>query len=299
VKAGAEYEQFVYAKFLQLFPDAVVTLNDRIVGQESNILRELDVSVRMTISDVTILYIVQCKDWSRRADINTLGAFSAVMQDVGAAKGFLLCTAGFYETNHKYALARGIELVTIEDIGSERWTATVQIPLVYIRKLNGIHLTLAFYVSEAVAELNRDRDLVLDLNATSLRGAALAAIALPDYVVARTSGPPVAADGVAVDLTRPDLEVCLGGVWTRCTRLSVVPETTVRRYLKYLTPTEYSHLKDHVRNTILPLQVRLEDVSLAFDSTFVEIPADLDIDFPGLSLRVQEWSIIPERVGAA
>jgi hypothetical protein len=90
-------------------------------------------------------------------DINTLGAFSAVIQDVGAAKGFLLCTSGFYESNHQYALARGIELVTIEDIDSDRWTLEIQIPFVYVRKINNFGVEFALVVNEALVELNRDR----------------------------------------------------------------------------------------------------------------------------------------------
>src|SRR5205823_8224402 len=108
MKAGQEYERFVFEKLRRLFPDAQVMLNDRIAGNESGLSREIDVSVRMTVADESLLYIVQCKDWASPVDINTLGAFAAVMQDVGAAKGFLLCTSGFRDSNHKYALARGI-----------------------------------------------------------------------------------------------------------------------------------------------------------------------------------------------
>ena len=39
------------------------------------------------VGDADFLYIVQCEDWSSRADIKVLGEFSAVMQDVRAAKG--------------------------------------------------------------------------------------------------------------------------------------------------------------------------------------------------------------------
>src|SRR2546430_393223 len=134
MKRSAAYEWFVFDKLRRLFPDADVRLNDHIPGKDSRFDREIDVSVRLSVDNTNLLYIVQCKDWANRVDINTLGAFSPMMQDVGAAKGFLLCTSGFYATNHQYALARGIELVTIEDIESDRWNVKVQIPFIYIRK---------------------------------------------------------------------------------------------------------------------------------------------------------------------
>src|SRR6185295_16696420 len=91
VKRGAAYEQFVYEKLCRLFPDAKVTLNDKIRGLDSELDREIDVSIRLKVGDINLLYIVQCKDWVTKADIKILGEFSAVIQDVRAAKGLLLC----------------------------------------------------------------------------------------------------------------------------------------------------------------------------------------------------------------
>ncbi len=62
MRVGSEYERFVYEKFRRLFPGAQVTLNDRIPGKQSGLLREIDVSIKMTVGDIEIVYIVQCKD---------------------------------------------------------------------------------------------------------------------------------------------------------------------------------------------------------------------------------------------
>ena len=121
-KKGKEYERFVYGKFKRLFIDSTVKLNDKIVGRESGLVREIDVSIRTPMADQELLYIVQCKDRGKRpADIVILGEFSAVIRDVGAAKGFLICTSGFAKTNYRYARTLGIELLTVEDIKSDRW----------------------------------------------------------------------------------------------------------------------------------------------------------------------------------
>lgn len=85
VNTGKAYERFVYDKFRRLFKDCTVTLNDKILGRESGLEREIDVSIRATVGSSRLLYIVQCKDRATRpADILILGEFSSVIKDVGA-----------------------------------------------------------------------------------------------------------------------------------------------------------------------------------------------------------------------
>ncbi|MEP6756673.1 MAG: restriction endonuclease, partial [Chthonomonadales bacterium] len=128
MKKGARYEEFIYERLKQLFGTSNVTLRDKILGLESGILREIDVSIRIPDAAMEVLYIVQCKDWKSKTDIKVLGEFSAVIQDVGASKGLLICSSGFAKTNRRYALTKGIELVTITDIESDSWTVSVTIP---------------------------------------------------------------------------------------------------------------------------------------------------------------------------
>lgn len=59
---GSEYEQFAYEKFRQLFPNATVRKNDYIHGSLSDLNREIDVSIKITVESQQLLYIVQCKD---------------------------------------------------------------------------------------------------------------------------------------------------------------------------------------------------------------------------------------------
>src|SRR6266481_8700672 len=109
-RKGSTYEKFVYEKLRNLFPNSTVTRNDRIPGRQSGIEREIDVSIKTDLDGNEMLYIVQCKDRGKRpADIIILGEFSSVIRDVGAAKGFLVCTSGFAKSNYRYAQSIGIE----------------------------------------------------------------------------------------------------------------------------------------------------------------------------------------------
>jgi hypothetical protein len=160
-RAGSDYERFVYNKFQGLFPDAQVTLNDGIAGRQSGLLREIDISIRMTVGDTEILYIVQCKDRGKRpADILILGEFSSVIKDVGAAKGFLICTSGFAKSNYQYARTLGIELLTVEDIESDRWHTEIQVPLIYIKKTTSYVIdTVIIANEELVAKTSRNQSM--------------------------------------------------------------------------------------------------------------------------------------------
>jgi hypothetical protein len=72
---------------------------------------------------------------------------------------------------------------------------------------------------------------------------------------------------------------------------------TKKYYLKYLTPDEYSHLRDHVRETTLPLHLVLKNVGIAFDGSFVELPGDKPPVIPGLFLEVEEWTPVEQAQG--
>ena len=288
---GSEYEQFVFEKFERLFADGIVTKNDHISGHLSGLNREIDVSVRLVASDVKLLYIAQCKDWKTPVDIKVLGEFSSVIQDVKAAKGFLLCTSGFAKSNHQYALTLGIELVTVEDIKSAKWHAAVQIPFLYIQNNNNYSVGLGLTCTEALVEKNRDSELIVELTTDTLltENNGATTMRYQDYLVARLKEIAPIPVGVEKDICRPNLQIQIFDVWVPCDEFSYITVSISKKYyLKYLTPDEYSHIKDHVRNTTVPLHLELRNIGMVLDSTFVELQDDKPPVFLGLYLQVEE-----------
>lgn len=288
---GSEYEQFVFEKFERLFADGIVTKNDHICGHLSGLNREIDVSVRQFVDDISLLYIAQCKDWKTPVDIKVLGEFSAVIQDVRAAKGFLLCTSGFAKSNHQYALTLGIELVTIEDIKSSKWHTAVQIPLLYIQNNNNYSVELGFSSTEALVEKNRDRELVIEFTTGTLitENNGATTMRYQDYLITRLNEIAPVPIGIEKNICRPNLQFQILDIWVPCTKFSYITVSIAKKYyLKYLTPDEYSHIKDHVRDTTLPLHLKLSNVGLTLDESFVELPDDKTPVFPGLYFQVEE-----------
>lgn len=294
MKKGSEYEQFVFDKFRRLFADNVVTKNDYIRGHLSGLDREIDVSVRIIAASEELLYIAQCKDWKAPTDIKVLGEFSAVIQDVKASKGFLLCTSGFAKSNYEYARTLGIELITIEDIKSGKWKTDVQIPFVYIRKNSNYVVDFEITTNEELVEKNSEKELQIEFSAETMftEDTGVTTIRYQDYVNNNFQ----ALGGALIigekrDISRPNLHVMIAGVWVPCDKfMFTLQSITKQYYLKYLTPDEYSHLRDHIKKTTLPLHVVLKKVNIALDESFVELHDDKPPVFSGLYLQFEEWT---------
>ncbi len=294
---GNEYEQFAFDKFKQLFPNATVTKNDYIRGSLSDLDREIDVSIKMTVESQHLLYIVQCKDWKTPADIKVLGEFSAVIRDVQAAKGFLLCTSGFAKSNYKYALTLGIELVTIEDIKSDKWTTNIQIPVVYIRKINHYSMDFRMIVNEALVSVaeNSKEEFVIQLSTETLltNDEGNTTISYKNYLnESIESLEATSIIGVEKNICRPNLHILIAGVWVPCDKFSfTLLDITKKYYLKYVTPEEYSHLRDHVRETIHPIHIIVNNSDVVFDGSFIELPEAQPPVILGLFLEIEEWTL--------
>ena len=127
-----EYQKLAADIYRDLSPSAVVTHDDHILGVTSGILRQIDVSIRTDLSGHSILIIVQAKDLGRPADVNVIGEFKAVADDVRASKGVLVCSGGFTAAAVDYAKNLNIDLCTVHEASSRKWSRDLHIPLLWI-----------------------------------------------------------------------------------------------------------------------------------------------------------------------
>src|SRR5438046_2055348 len=78
-----DFERLAARIYEELVPQgALVVHDDLIPGRLSGIPRQIDVSVRYEMAGHTFLTIVQAKDYSVPADVNTIGEFATVIEDV-------------------------------------------------------------------------------------------------------------------------------------------------------------------------------------------------------------------------
>jgi hypothetical protein len=298
---GAEYERFVYEKAKRLFVNSRVVLNDQILGRQSKLMREIDISISTDLGEERLLYIVQCKDRTRRpADIIILGEFSSVIQDVGAAKGFLVCTSGFARSNYDYAKTLGIELLTVEDINSDRWKAHIEVPLVYVHKDFQYRLNVGFIANEELVALSRDRDITFtfDIQGMVSLNNGETAMTVQDYFekIWLAEHGNDALEGVDLDISHPDLRVNIAGIWLVCNKLTINVVTKKRFFLKYLTPDEYSQVRDHRRGITIPLNLSISGPG-QLDDSFAEMPyEELPIN-PVLNFQLEQWTPLERAQG--
>lgn len=140
--AWLDYQKLAASVYSALEKGAVVTHDDKILGKKSNTLRQIDVSLRLSVAGHDLLIIVQAKDLKRPADVNVVGEFLSVVEDVQAAKGVLICSSGFTAKALEYATTCGIDLCSVHDASNPRWALNLRLPLLWIE--NSIDLQYEF-----------------------------------------------------------------------------------------------------------------------------------------------------------
>ncbi len=145
----AAYEKLAHKIVKDLLPLADVMHDDHILGRESEDNRQIDVSARWRDGEDEYLLIVQVKDLKRRADVNVIGTFRSVIQDVGAHKGVLICSGGFSKAAKTYARNLGILLYALHDAQSKDWALELTIPIVWVGLESVVNPSFTFAPSVA------------------------------------------------------------------------------------------------------------------------------------------------------
>lgn len=152
-----EYQKLAAAIYRELEPEAVVTHDDKILGQNSGIPRQIDTSIRYRLAGHELLVIVQAKHLERRANVTQVDELKSVVEDVRANKGVLICSGGFSKSALIYARKVGIDLRSAHDAASEKWPLDIKIPLLWVEEKSSIELGLQIRSSQAgIVRLDKD-----------------------------------------------------------------------------------------------------------------------------------------------
>jgi len=131
MKAWQGFERLGEKIMQDLRPDAAVQWNDSVYGHDSDSMRQIDVSVRWTDTGQEYLLIVDTKNWNHPVDVPDVGSFSAIVRDVRASGGILVCNSGFTAGAQKYAANIGIGLCNLHDAESKDWSRELTVPLIW------------------------------------------------------------------------------------------------------------------------------------------------------------------------
>jgi hypothetical protein len=136
------FEELAAQIYKELEPNAIVTWNDHLMGKNSGQPRQIDVSIKHKIANHDLLIAIQTKDYSKPADVNVVGEFSAVLQDIRANKGILICKSGFTSSAKQLAQNLGIDLCNLHDAKTRRWELDVKIPILWVDFFPKVTLTI-------------------------------------------------------------------------------------------------------------------------------------------------------------
>lgn len=137
-----KYEDLVYEIQKEISPEAEIIPNDRIYGQDSKTDRQIDISIKRSIGQFTLLIIIDCKDYKVPVDVKDVGEFVSLVKDVRANKGALVSSIGFTEAALEMAKTHGIDTLRHVDTKSIDWKTYITIPVLLERTfLKGYQFT--------------------------------------------------------------------------------------------------------------------------------------------------------------
>ena len=113
----------------ELSPNAEVEHDVRLQGHDSGTLRQIDVVVRDHIGQYSFLIVMQCKDEKKPLDVNVVGEFGAVIEDVKANKGVLVSSSGFTKSAINLARKKGIDVFRLVDVENYDWRSYATMPV--------------------------------------------------------------------------------------------------------------------------------------------------------------------------
>jgi hypothetical protein len=126
------FEKLIHQIHTQ-FGKETVTLDDRVIGCESKVERQLDITIRATVNQYKVFVVIECKDEARPVDVGTMGEFASLLRDVKANKGVMISTSGYTPAAIQMARAQGIDTRTYLDTENVDWKSDVTIPVLLTR----------------------------------------------------------------------------------------------------------------------------------------------------------------------
>jgi hypothetical protein len=113
----------------ELAPDAKVSHNVKLMGRHSETMRQIDVLVQQQVGQYEMRIVIDCKDHASPIDVNGVGEFLALVNDVGAQKGAVVCPKGFTEAAKTLAKKSQIDLYSPVDTEPHKWQVKATAPV--------------------------------------------------------------------------------------------------------------------------------------------------------------------------
>ncbi len=110
------YEDQIFAKLKEEFPNSNILKNQKIKGKYSKRSRQIDILVTSSSIGNEMKVVVDCKKFSKKINVKTVESFLGFTEDVGAHIGILITNKGFSKSaeNRIENYHRDIKLQIVE-----------------------------------------------------------------------------------------------------------------------------------------------------------------------------------------
>ena len=122
MKDWEKYEEQIFDKFKELFPDSTIEKNQRRIGKFSGRSRQIDILVTSQSIGREIIIVIDCKKFSKKIDIKTVESFIGFSEDIGAHIGIMITNIGYSKSaemraknHHKDIQLDIVEFDNLED----------------------------------------------------------------------------------------------------------------------------------------------------------------------------------------
>lgn len=82
----------------------------------NGVVHRVDVSARMTVAGVSMLWVAECKLWNRAVTKEKVSALKDIVNDLGADRGLLISEKGFQSGAVRLAAAKNITLSSLDEL---------------------------------------------------------------------------------------------------------------------------------------------------------------------------------------
>jgi hypothetical protein len=140
---------------------ATVKHKDHIVGVDSGVEREIDISIRQQVAQFPILVVIDCKDYADPVDVKGIEEFAGLVEDVRANKGVMVSSNGFTPAAINVAKNKGIDTLLLIDSKGVDWKTYIVLPLLiewthlekYCLTVSGVGRTSLPYATEDLVQI--------------------------------------------------------------------------------------------------------------------------------------------------
>jgi len=117
-----------------LAPDAIVRLDQKIIGKITKRKRQIDILVQKKIGNYLVNIVIECKDFKGPLSVKQVEATAGFMQDVSANIGVIVAANGFTKAAVAVGQNAGLRLYKLIDTGNHDWKTNVTLPALGVVK---------------------------------------------------------------------------------------------------------------------------------------------------------------------